>query len=80
MQKDRLILMFWFAGIVGFFLVFSTIFISMIPLRERKQIIVYEPNSVIFWSELIIMLVVLYITLWILYNYITGKGHLQLQK
>ena len=79
-QKISLLLMFWFAGIMGFFLVLSTIFITMIPLKKHQQIILYEPNGFIFWSEIVLLVFVLFTGIWILYNYATGKASLMLVK
>ncbi len=80
----QLLLLIWFCGVIGFLMVISTLFIAIITIKDHTQIVermlLNEPNNIIFWIELVIMLFVIYVTLWILYNYITGKAALDLVK
>ncbi len=75
--KARFLLMLWFSGVTGFFLVLATIFISMIGTRNEGHIVYSEPNDFIFWTELGLIVFILAVTIWILYNYATGKGSLE---
>ena len=80
MHHGKLLILLWFAGVTGFFLVLANIFLAMIPLKDHQQIIVYEPNSLIFWIEIGLIVFILITTIWILYNYISGKAVLVLEK
>lgn len=75
---SRLLLMIWFAGITGFFIMLANIFFYMGRNPGHSQFIVYEPAPLIFWTEIAIMIFVLIITLWIFYNYVSGKRVLNL--
>ena len=74
----KLLLLLWFAGITGFFIMLSNIFFYMARTAGHSQFIVYEPAPLIFWTEIAIMVFVLIITIWIFYNYVSGKGMLNL--
>ena len=80
MKKEKLVLLLWFAGITSFFLVLSSIFISLIPSVNHRIVVLYEPNELIFWVEIILMVYVISITLWIAYNYISGRGLLTITR
>lgn len=73
MKQDRLLLLIWFCGISGFFIVMAIIFISMIPEIDHKQIIVSEQNDLIYWSEMILLVFVIFMTVKIAYNYAAGN-------
>ena len=79
-KKGKLLLMLWFAGITGFFIMLSNIFFYMARTPGHNQFIVYEPAPLIFWTEISAMLFVLIITVWIFYNYVSGKGMLNLMR
>ena len=79
MSKNRLMLMFWFAGISGFFLVLATIFVEMVDNPGHRQVLLYEPSEFVFWAEMILIIIILFITMWILYEYVSGKGVLTIE-
>ncbi len=74
--ENKVLIFLWFAGITGFFLVMAVIFISMIFVQGDRQVIVYEPDKIVFWAEISLMIITLSITMWILYNYVSGRGSL----
>ena len=78
-MNTKALLLLWFAGTTSFFIILANIFISLIP-RKEERIIVYEPSSFIFWLETGLMIIILAISVWILYNYVSGKGRLELVK
>lgn len=77
-SKNKILISFWFLGIVGFFLVLASIFVSMIGTIGHSNTIVFESNNLVFWSEVVLLIFVTIVTLWILYNYVSGRGVLVL--
>ena len=75
--KARFLLMLWFSGITGFFIVMATIFINMIGAKNKEFLVYNEPNDFVFWTEFSMIIFILAVTIWILYSYATGKGSLE---
>ena len=80
MKRYRALLLVWFSGIVAFFAIIAPLFIRMMFSEEHRQVIVYEPNKYVFWGEAGLLILIIFISVWILYNYVAGKGVLEMNK
>ncbi len=77
-KNKKFLVTFWFAGITGFFFVVFIAFTTMVETSGHRNIIIYEPSNLVYYSELILMFMILLLTAWILYNYASGKSALEL--
>lgn len=77
MNKKQWLILVWFCGIVGFFLINTIVFFAMI-FEENHKITVYEPREFVFWTEIVCIVFIMITTIWLLYNYLTRKGYLDL--
>ncbi len=77
MNKQQTVILLWFCGVTGILFIMASIFIAMIP-REKHEVVLYEPSNVIFWVEVLIIIILFIITFWLLFKYITKSGYLDL--
>ncbi len=82
MKKDERLAKFlvfvWFIGIISFFFAVFVIFTTMINEKNHKLIVLYEPSNLVYWSEFILMFIILLLTIWLLYNYVSQNASLEL--
>ena len=82
MKKDermaKFLVFVWFTGIISFFFAVFVVFTTMINEKGHKLIVLYEPSNLVYWSEFILMFIILLLTVWLLYNYVSEKASLEL--